>query len=666
MPFTESRRRLESLRDFRRDCQETVFLGEWRHEFREFLMRIKPLLPPLLVVLGVTALVTLAARTPISTRPVEIVAVPPGELAESVRVVDESLAQHWAENKLTPAAEADELTVLRRLSLALHGTVPSLEEIRRFEADRAPHKVERWTSSMLDDTRFADYFAERLARACVGVEGGQFVVFRRDRFTDWLSEQLHENRPWDDIVCDMVSGRGVWTGEGEVNFVTAGFANDEFDENKLAGRTVRAFLGQRIDCAQCHDHPFDHWTQGQFEGLAAQFGQVRLTLGGVQDKAAYLFDLPASLRTTLDAGDVSGDLRKAFREHEHALNWRVAIAPCNAGQCWLIRDVTSPETSNSMEAAVEPGQPRYVVRWQDDRLQVSDATAEYLVEDRKSLDQRVVNPGVPFHPEWLGTEGTRRDRLAEWVTHPENRRFERAIVNRIWGLMFGRPYTVDRPVDDLPDPDDPYTQEKYALLDLLGADFRQHDCDLRRLIQVIASTRAFRLSSVPDDPQDENSELLESTWAVFPVTRLRPEQVIGSMLQASSVKTIDQNSHLFTRARRFFRERNFIDEFGDLGDDELTDRSGTIPQALLRMNGEFSQEMSEANPFSAPGRISGFSSTPDKLLDNAFLVCLTRRPTPAERAHFLPQFEGANGQEDGAVQDLFWTLYNSPEFSWNH
>ncbi len=145
--------------------------------------------------------------------------------------------------------------MLRRLALALVGTVPSLEEIRQFEADSRPDRLVHWTERYLRDTRFADYVAERLARAYVGVDDGQFILFRRDRFKAWLSEQIRKNRPYDHIVHDMIATDGVWTDRPAVNFLSAAYANDAFDENKLAGRTARAFLGQRIDCAQCHDIP---------------------------------------------------------------------------------------------------------------------------------------------------------------------------------------------------------------------------------------------------------------------------------------------------------------------------------------------------------------------------------------------------------------------------
>ena len=154
---------------------------------------------------------------------------------------------------------------------------------------------------------------------------------------------------------------------------------------------------------------------------------------------------------------------------------------------------------------------------------------------------------------------------------------------------------------------------------------------------------------------------------MFPLVRLRPEQVVGAIMQAGHVQTIDQNSHLFVRFQRAIGESDFVNQFGDPGENELENRSGTIPQALLRMNGEMVRNQSNTDPFGAAGRIEGMSRSPERCLENCYLVCLTRKPTPAEAAFFLPQMEQENGKyPDGMVQDIFWTMFNSPEFSWNH
>lgn len=528
---------------------------------------------PLAVILGVIVLVLGASRTTPrhSHTPPALEVVP--ELEETVGRVNRLFDEDWKKNNLQPAAPADDLLVLRRLSLALLGTIPSLEELRQFEEDQEPLKLERWTQRMLDDSRFGYYFSERLARSLVGTEQGQFLIFRRDRFSNWLKECLDKRTPYDEMVRQMVSERGLWTSVPATNFVAVAFANDNLDRNKLAGRTVRAFLGQRIDCAQCHDHPFDHWKQSDFQGLAAFYGQVNNSLVGWQD---------------------------------------------------------FPEM-------------------------------EFKVENLKTKETEVIAPVVPFHPEWLPEEGTRREKLAAWITHPDNRRFERATANRVWALMFGKPF-LD-PVDGLSDP----PEGSPDLLDLLGADFRLHRYDLRRMIQVIAASKAYRLDSAHPSEDDAVVEDLKTHWAVFPLIRLRPEQMIGSALQASSLSTIDQNSHLFTRTVRLFQENDFVKEYGDLGENELTEQPGTIPQALLRMNGELLRGLVKSDFFKSSGRISTMAPDNPSRVETAYLVVLTRRPTETELRHFVAQFENPAHVENAVLmEDLFWSLCNSPEFSWNH
>lgn len=544
---------------------------------------------PLVVVLSVVTIVAMAARSPLPpAEKLREVGVAIDDLKPIVDRIDAEFAARWKNANVKPAGPADDLQVVRRLSLALHGTVPSLQEVRQFQSDSRSDRLEHWARRMLADRRFADYFAERLARGMVGKEGGQFVVFRRDRFVEWLSDQLQKNTPYDELVRRVISETGLWTGNPATNFVTAAVNEGDVDENKLAGKTVRVFLGQRIDCAQCHDHPFEHWKQSEFEGLAAFYGQVRPSgLVGIED----------------------------------------------------------------MEQ--KDGQP-----------------IEYEVEDRKSLEKRVVPVSVPFHPECVPASGSRRARLAAWVTHPSNRRFERAIANRVWALLFGRAYS--EPVDDLPDP----PGEGRDLLDLLGEDFRRHNCDLRRLIQVVAASAPFRLSSeyeLPGDPaRSPDKELAcvnaaQSEWAVFPLIRLRPEQVIGSLFQSSSIQTVDQNSHLFYRTLRLIQGGQFVNEYGDLGENELRDRGGTIPQRLLMMNGDLAAGPTKSNPINSVGRIALFASTDEKCVETAYLCCLSRLPAAEERAYFVGQLRELKGADRRqVVEDLIWTLFNSTEFSWNH
>jgi hypothetical protein len=301
------------------------------------------------------------------------------------------------------------------------------------------------------------------------------------------------------------------------------------------------------------------------------------------------------------------------------------------------------------------------------------------VEDRKGEAKHVVAPRVPFAPELLPEHGSERSKLAAWVTDAKNPFFARAAVNRVWALMFGRPLL--EPVDNL-ETDGPIP----AALQLLADDFTAHNFDIRRLIRVIAATEVFRLDSAAEH---EISKAEERAWAAFPITRLRPEQAVGGVVQASSVATINSESHTITRAIRFFNERDFVQRYGDSGDDEFDGRVGTIPQRLLMMNDNLVDDRIKDGPFNASTRIGMMAPDDAHAVEVAYLAVLTRRPTPEEAAHFerfLADTIATRGSSPTAeknrpfkktpsdqaltrgerMEDIYWSLLNSTEFSWNH
>jgi hypothetical protein len=506
------------------------------------------------------------------------------DLADSAIVaqVNEVFRGEWSRQGLTAARRAPELTVYRRLALALTGTVPSLEEIREFEArpqeegkgEGEGSRLARQLDELLGDRRFADYFAERLARAFVGTEAGPFLLYRRHRFVAWLSDELMRDRPYNALVRDLIAGQGIWTDQPEINFVTVTFdpAVKRPDPERLAARTARAFLGVRLDCAQCHDHPFQAWKRQDFQGLAAFFGQVQNSAMGFRD----------------------------------------------------------------------------------------DGKTVYAMTDRKTGKPVPVAPAVPFLPGLLPASGTPRARLAGWVTDPGNTHFPRATVNRVWALMFGRPLV--EPVDDLTGVE---VEEMPRALRLLAGDFAAHGYDLKRLIRIIAATRAFQLDSAMEP---EPTEAHEAAWAVFPMTRLRPEQVVGALLQSASLTTIDHDSHILVKLIAGVDVNKFLHRYGDSGEDDFESDAGTIPQRLLLMNGTLVQNKTAMNLFNAAQRIAMQAPGDRAAVELAYLTILSRRPTPEESAHFTARRApaGTAGDRKAWMTDLCWTLINATEFSWNH
>ncbi|HEY1859168.1 MAG TPA: DUF1549 domain-containing protein [Gemmataceae bacterium] len=517
----------------------------------------------------------------------------PADFHAAVERADASFHREWEDQGLRSAALAPDLAAARRLALGLMGTIPSVEEIRQFERLPADQRLAWWVDHILEDRRFADYFAERYARTFVGTEEGPFILYRRRRFVAWLADEFAKNRPYDKMVRELIAADGLWTDKPATNFVSVTIQPDnknQPDPVRLAGRVTRAFLGLRLDCAQCHNHPFTEWKQSDFQGLSAFFGQTHLGFTGVHDG---------------------------------------------------------------------PG--------------------EYEVEDRKGEAKHLVAPRVPFAPDLLPDHGSERSKLAAWVTDAKNPFFARATVNRVWALMFGRP--LIEPVDNL-ETDGPVP----AALQLLADDFTAHDFDLRRLVRLIAATEVFQMDSATEH---EIGKAEDHAWAAFPITRLRPEQVVGGVVQSSSVATINSESHILTRMIRYFNQNDFVRLYGDSGDDEFDGRVGTIPQRLLMMNDNLIEERIKDSPFNASTRIGMMAPDDAHAVEVAYLAVLTRRPTPEEAAHFerfladpnVTRGQASSKEQGGPfkklpadqvltrgerLEDIYWSLLNSTEFSWNH
>ena len=507
-------------------------------------------------------------------------------IRSAAKDLDQAIEREIEKEGLLPTGEAPRSRIFRRLSLALAGTLPSVEELRKLESVEPNRQIDWYVSHLLEDRRTADYLAERFARVFVGVEEGPFLIYRRSRFVSWLAEQIQQNTPFDDLARTMLTSKGIWTDKPEVNFYTYNIIPDVGDETKpdpirLAGRTSRAFLGMRIDCLQCHDDFLGTMnlgsvedpvggTQLHFHALASFFSQVENSLVGIRD-----------------------DLRSG--------------------------------------------------------------TYKYKLLDEENESK--IAPSIPFNSELDDpNESNLRIRLANWLTHKNNRPFARAAVNRFWAIMFGN--GMLQPVDDIP-LEGPFPPALETLVD----DFIANDYDIHRLIRIIANSKTFQRESGADF---EVLPVHETMYAVFPMSRLRPEQVAGSIVQSTSLSTIDSTSHIISRLIKFGQETEFVSRFGDPGEEEFNLKSETITQRLLMMNGEMISDRL-TNGINSVTRVAGLSPNMEKAVETVYLATLSRQPTNEESTRFAEQLEELSGDErNEKISDLFWTLINSVEFAWNH
>jgi len=280
------------------------------------------------------------------------------------------------------------------------------------------------------------------------------------------------------------------------------------------------------------------------------------------------------------------------------------------------------------------------------RYQLLDAGQEDTIE-----------PQVPFNEHLVdASQDNLRLQLADWITHLENRPFARATVNRVWAIMFGRGFI--HPVDDIPI-DGPFPDG----LEIMVDDFVANGYDLHRLIRTIALSETFQRDS---SAGFEVTKQHYSNWAVFPMIRLRPEQVAGSIIQSTSLKTIDATSHIVAQLIKFGQQNEFVNRYGDPGEDEFELRGETITQRLLMMNGEMVREILDSG-ISSTSRIALLSPNSEKAVETVYLATLTRLPTPEESSYSVKQFEELSaGQKRAKIVDIYWTLINSIEFVWNY
>jgi hypothetical protein len=191
------------------------------------------------------------------------------------RKIDKQLESAWSKDT-KPAARSDDAEFFRRVHLDLAGRIPSVTEVRDFLDDDRPDKRRLWVERILlgdpDDLAYRDAYVGHLAnvwRTWLLAQTDLQAQFQQPALDAWLRERLRTNAGYDQIVRELLTepaGGGRGAGSAAVYFQ----ANENKPEN-LAGSTARLFLGVKLECAQCHDHPFDKWTRTQFWQFAGFF-----------------------------------------------------------------------------------------------------------------------------------------------------------------------------------------------------------------------------------------------------------------------------------------------------------------------------------------------------------------------------------------------------------
>ena len=384
------------------------------------------------------------------------VARAPKDVAAAIdRIIDARLT----EAKVTAAPRADDAEFLRRVYLDVTGCVPPVAKARAFLADRSPGKREKLIDELLAHHDFGDHFAHYWHELIVKRDAEtNHTVQAQDVFVKWLTRQFNQNRPWDQVVRAMLTAAGDQALAGETFFVLANAENGQPAANKMVGTAAALFLGNQLQCAECHVHPVvPGWKQQDFWGLAAFFGKTNAVRSG-QAK------MPNTLLARISDGPAGPKGKGAAVVH------------------------TLPDGS------IPIPDPR------NDGKTIGSAKAKLF--------------GDGFQP--VAASSVTRAFAADWFTSAANPFFPRAAVNRLWAQFFGR--GLVNPLDDIR-PESLVSHPE--LLQLLAAEFVAAKFDVKHVIRCLCLTEAYqRTSKATVENRDDEELFSRAALKVIPPREL--------------------------------------------------------------------------------------------------------------------------------------------------
>ncbi len=418
----------------------------------------------------------------------------------AAKEVDGFISAHLKSEELEPNSMISDDQFLRRTYLAIIGRIPTIEEAEQFLNATRPDKHSALIQQLLaDDVAYSAHhfqFWADLLRV-------QAKVHWSLEYRVWIREQIAANTPYDEMVRKLVTGHGLVFDNPAAGYYIrdTGMALDNMSN------TVRIFLGTRLECAQCHNHPFDKWTQMDYFRMAA-FTYGFDHRGGNPHRSGIYNALNEEEKTAYRVA--VGIDEFPFLKDEAALDKFVAKPSTEkllerlefTEAQFRERGLRGIAAMKETEAKNEPvygsiGNLYNMTTYLEVRhLSETDLKLphDYQYDDAKPHD--LVAPGTMFGAEVSPSAdpSVRKKAYAEWLTSRDNPRFTQVIVNRIWKRTFGQ--GIFEPVDDVTD-HTPVSQPE--LLSYLEALMRELDYDVRAFQNVLFHTELFRREAYRED-----------------------------------------------------------------------------------------------------------------------------------------------------------------------
>ena len=392
-------------------------------------------------------------------------------LPESQKI-DQLLKQDWDKAGLKANAPASDEVLVRRLYLDIAGRIPTLDESQAYLSSKDPQKRAKLIDTLLDSDGYTshmfNYWADVL-RLTDNVKGR----ITAEAYEEWLKQQIKAGTPFDQFVKKLLTTEGgVWD-SGSIGFW-------QRDENKLdhLAYTVQVFLGTSIVCAQCHNHPFDKWSQMDYYHMAAfTYGMDTKSRGvDFKSKAPKFVELDPKVVQAMSKQE-----RKAYRDKLQAQK---------KGDDSKVSREDMQQVKRAMQDVMKP--LRYTsAEWKDDRL--PSLPADYKYPDAKPGAK--IEPKTMFGQDAVLKPGeTRLQAFADWMASPENPRFTTVIANRMWKKAFG--VGLIEPVDEMTDST---VASNPALMDYLSQLMIENKYSLKSFLRVLYNTDTYQRAATTQE-----------------------------------------------------------------------------------------------------------------------------------------------------------------------
>ncbi len=555
--------------------------------------------------------------------------VDPQSYTERNNLIDDHVFQKLAALRIEPSPLCDDATFIRRASLDAIGTLPTASEVRDFLADTDSNKRTRLIERLFERPEFIDFWALQL---------GDLLQNRKERDHDvrgakgvramhqWLRSRLAARASWRDIAMAVLLAKGSCDQEPAVGFYVVTVGEKDADQSEVADSVAQAFLGTRIGCARCHNHPLEKYTQDDYYHFVSFFSRVTLDRKKPEDGGSELVvGTRHLLNLQREMQNKRVELQTLQQQNEDALKVDEAMK--------RIADLEK-QIDENRKSPVEVSQPR---------------TGQRLAPQPLDRSEHTIPPG-----------DDPRQILANWLTDPRNEQFSGAMVNRLWKHFLS--VGLVEPVDDLRATNPPSNR---PLWNTLNQEFVSSGYDLRHVMRLIMNSRTYQLAADSHDSNFRDTQFYSHYYA----RRLSAEVLLDAICQATGVPEQFAGYPLGVRAIQVPDpgvDSYFLALFGR---SERTTACAcerkadvTLPQLLhLQNSDELYRKMK--SPEGELAKICAAQSVDNAVIDWLFLSTIGRLPRDEQRGSVNELLKTGDRQE--VLLDVFWALLNSKEFTFN-